>query len=231
METETLGAVQHVDFSLLGLFWQAGPVVKLVMIILLAASVWSWAIAIQKHLTYRRARQRIADFEGQFWSGEPLDELFARIGERPRGDPEAVFCAGMSEWQRSLTDSGGLVPGVQSRIERAMDVAIARVSDRLTAGLGVLASVGATTPFIGLFGTVWGIMTVFTEIGAQQDTSLAVVAPGIGEALAATALGLAAAIPAVIFFNALSNEAERITAEHEAFADEFSTLLSRQLEG
>ncbi|MCC6008301.1 MAG: protein TolQ [Rhodobacteraceae bacterium] len=231
MLTKSLGTAAQADFSLLGMFWQAGVVVQITMLLLIAASIWSWSIAIQKHLSFRAARRRIAEFEAAFWSGEPLDEYYVRIADNPRGDPEAVFCAGMAEWQRSLTDAGGLIPGVQQRIERAMDVAISRAADRMTTGLGVLASVGATTPFVGLFGTVWGIMTVFGEIGVQQNTTLAVVAPGISEALAATALGLMAAIPAVIFYNALSAEAERLTGAHEAFADEFSTLLSRQLDG
>lgn len=231
MLSKTIGTAGQADFTLLGMFWQAGFVVQVTMVLLVAASVWSWSIAIQKHLAFRTARRRIAAFEATFWSGEPLDEYYQRIADNPRGDPEAVFCAGMAEWQRSLTDEGGLIPGVQQRIERAMDVAISRAADRMTSGLGVLATVGATTPFVGLFGTVWGIMSVFGDIGMQQNTTLAVVAPGISEALLATALGLMAAIPAVIFYNALSSEAERLTGAHEAFADEFSTLLSRQLDG
>ena len=136
----------------------------------------------------------------------------------------------MTEWRRSQRDDGGLIAGVLQRVERAMNVAIGREGDRLTRGLPFLATVGSTAPFIGLFGTVWGIKTAFEGIALSQDTSLAVVAPGIAEALLATALGLLAAIPAVVFYNKLSGDAERVTGNWEAFADEFSTLLSRQMD-
>jgi len=231
METEALAAAQAVDFSLAALFWRATLTVKLVMIALVLASFWVWAIVIQKFINYRAARQETAAFDRAFWSGEPLDELYDQIGEAPRSAPEKIFSAGMTEWNRSHRRDGALIAGAQSRIDRSMDVAIGRESDRLNGGLTVLATVGATAPFIGLFGTVWGIKHAFEEIALQQNTSLAVVAPGIAEALVATALGLFAAIPAVIFYNKLSNDAERITSEYEAFADEFSTILSRQLDG
>jgi biopolymer transport protein TolQ len=201
------------------------------MIALVLASFWVWAIVIQKFINYRAARQETAEFDKAFWSGEPLDELYDQIGEVPRSAPEKIFFAGMTEWNRSHRRDGALIAGAQSRIDRSMDVAIGRESDRLNGGLTVLATVGATAPFIGLFGTVWGIKHAFEEIALQQNTSLAVVAPGIAEALVATALGLFAAIPAVIFYNKLSSDAERITSEYEAFADEFATILSRQLEG
>ncbi|MGG7645634.1 protein TolQ [Rhodovulum sp. YNF3179] len=231
METEALAAAQAVDFSLAALFWRATFTVKLVMIALVLASFWVWAIVIQKFINYRAARQETAEFDKAFWSGEPLDELYDQIGEVPRSAPEKIFFAGMTEWNRSHRRDGALIAGAQSRIDRSMDVAIGRESDRLNGGLTVLATVGATAPFIGLFGTVWGIKHAFEEIALQQNTSLAVVAPGIAEALVATALGLFAAIPAVIFYNKLSSDAERITSEYEAFADEFATILSRQLEG
>jgi biopolymer transport protein TolQ len=136
----------------------------------------------------------------------------------------------MTEWRRSHRDDGNLIAGVTARIERAMNVAISRENDRLTRGLPFLATVGSTAPFIGLFGTVWGIKTAFEEIAISQNTSLAVVAPGIAEALVATALGLLAAIPAVIFYNKLSADSDRLIGNQEAFADEFSTILSRQLD-
>lgn len=231
METETLAAVQDIDFSLLALFWRAGIVVKLVMVILVAASAWGWAVIIEKFINYRRARTEAAAFDGEFWSGQPLDELYERIGDVPDGGAERIFAAGMVEWHRSHRDDGVLIMGAQARIERSMDVAIAREAERLNGGLTLLASIGSTAPFIGLFGTVWGIKNAFEEIALQQNTNLSTVAPGIAEALVATALGLLAAIPAVIFYNKLSADAEAITADYEAFADEFSTILSRQLDG
>ncbi|QDY69532.1 protein TolQ [Qingshengfaniella alkalisoli] len=219
-----------IDFSFWALFARATLTVKLVMLMLFAASVWAWAIIIQKHLTYRRAKRRAARFDRAFWSGEPLDRLYQDIGGKPRGASERIFVAGMDEFNRSFRGDGGFIPGATSRIDRTMDVAIAKETERLTSGLSFLATVGSTAPFVGLFGTVWGIMHSFEQIALQQNTSLAVVAPGISEALFATALGLLAAIPAVIFYNKLSSDSARIVGEYEAFADEFSTLLSRELD-
>ena len=217
------------DFTLWALFARATLTVKIVMVLLIAASVWAWAVIVRKVLAFRRARARAEAFDAQFWSGEPLDELYEGMGE-PGEAPEAVFAAGMTEWRRSHRDDGGLIPGAVARIDRSMDVAIAKEADRLNSGLGLLATVGSTAPFVGLFGTVWGIMNAFVEIAEAQDTSIAVVAPGIAEALLATGLGLLAAIPAVVAYNKLSADAEKITAGHEAFADEFATILSRQLD-
>ena len=230
MEADTLALAQQMDFSLWALFARATLIVKLVMAVLVLASFWSWSIVIQKLITYRAARREAADFDQAFWSGEPLDGLFDEIGAQPDGSAQSVFAAGMVEWRRSHRDDGGLIAGAQSRIDRSMDVAIAKVAEKLQKGLPVLATVGSTAPFIGLFGTVWGIMHAFIEIAAQQNTNLAVVAPGIAEALLATGLGLLAAIPAVIFYNKLSADSDRILAGYEAFADEFSTILSRQLD-
>ncbi|PRY95642.1 cell division and transport-associated protein TolQ [Hasllibacter halocynthiae] len=218
------------DLSLWGLFAQSSLTVKLVMIALVVASVWAWAIIVRKLLRYRAAKAEAARFDEKFWSGEPLDELYETIGPNPGTGPERVFSAGMTEWRRSHRESGGLIPGATARIDRSMDVAIAKEAEDLEKGLPFLATVGSTAPFIGLFGTVWGIMNAFTEIAAQQNTNLAVVAPGIAEALFATALGLLAAIPAVIFYNKLTSDAGRITAGMEGFADEFGTLLSREVD-
>lgn len=231
MEADILGQAAGIDFSIWGLFARATLTVKLVMLILIAASFWAWAIIVQKLIDFRRARAEAAAFDAAFWSGEPLDELFERIGAQPTGASEKIFAAGMVEWRRSHRSDGGLIPGAQARIDRSMDVAIAKEAEALTRGLPLLATVGSTAPFIGLFGTVWGIMNAFIEIADQQNTNLAVVAPGIAEALLATGLGLLAAIPAVIFYNKLSADADRIVAGYEAFADEFSTILSRQLDG
>ncbi|WP_422030671.1 protein TolQ [Roseovarius sp.] len=230
MEAETLAMAQEMDFSLWALFARATIVVKLVMMMLIVASFWAWSIIIQKLITYRRARAEAERFDARFWSGDPLDELFDEIGPDPNGQSERVFAAGMMEWRRSHRDDGGLIPGATARIDRNMDVAVAKEADSLQSGLSVLATVGSTAPFIGLFGTVWGIMHAFIGIAEQQNTNIAVVAPGIAEALLATGLGLLAAIPAVIFYNKLSGDSDRIVAGYEAFADEFSTILSRQLD-
>ncbi|KZY32375.1 Tol-Pal system subunit TolQ [Roseovarius sp. HI0049] len=230
MEAETLAIAQEMDFSMWALFARATIVVKLVMLMLIIASFWAWSIIIQKIITYRRARAEAERFDARFWSGDPLDELFDEIGPDPSGQSERVFAAGMMEWRRSHRDDGGLIPGATARIDRNMDVAVAKEADSLQSGLSVLATVGSTAPFIGLFGTVWGIMHAFIGIAEQQNTNIAVVAPGIAEALLATGLGLLAAIPAVIFYNKLSGDSDRIVAGYEAFADEFSTILSRQLD-
>ncbi|MBC7142402.1 MAG: protein TolQ [Rhodobacteraceae bacterium] len=231
MDTQTLAMAQEIDFSLLALFWRSSFVVKLVMIMLTVASFWSWSIIVQKFISYRRARQEAAIFDRAFWSGEPLDELFEKIGSQPDGPSEKIFASGMVEWRRSHRQDGELIAGAQARIDRSMDVAIVKATENLTRGLPFLATVGSTAPFVGLFGTVWGIKVAFEQIAISQNTSLAVVAPGIAEALVATALGLLAAIPAVIFYNKLSTDSDRIIAGYEAFADEFATILSRQLDG
>ena len=230
METETLAFAQEIDFSFLALFLRATFTVKMVLIMLLVASFWAWAIIFQKHLNYRRARTASASFDRAFWSGEPLDELYDQIGAQPGGPSEKIFSAGMLEWRRSHRDDGGLIAGAQARIDRSMDVAIAKEAEDLNGGLSFLATVGSTAPFVGLFGTVWGIKNAFEQIATQQNTNLAVVAPGIAEALLATGMGLLAAIPAVVFYNKLSADSERIVSGYEAFADEFATILSRQLD-
>ncbi len=230
METETLAMAQEIDFSMLALFARATLTVKVVMILLMGMSFWSWSIIIQKFIQYRAAKREAEIFDRAFWSGEPLDELFEKIGPQPEGASEKVFSAGMLEWRRSHRQDGALIAGAQARIDRAMNVAIARESERLTTGLSFLATTGATAPFIGLFGTVWGIKHAFEQIAISQNTHLAVVAPGIAEALLATGIGLVAAIPAVVFYNKLNADSERILGNYESFADEFATILSRQLD-
>jgi biopolymer transport protein TolQ len=218
------------EYTMWALFMRATIIVKLVMIGLILASIWTWAIIVDKMIQFRKARAEASVFDRAFWSGEPLDGLFEAIGPDPRGQSEKIFAAGMLEWRRSHRQDGGLIAGAQARIDRSMDVAINKEAEALQRGLPILATVGSTAPFIGLFGTVWGIMNAFIEIAEQQNTSLAVVAPGIAEALLATGLGLLAAIPAVVYYNKLSADAARITAGYEAFADEFATILSRQLD-
>ena len=228
---ETLAVAQEIDFSMWGLFVRATLTVKLVMIMLIAASIWAWSIIFQRWYEYKVARREAERFEDRFWSGEPLEGLYDEIGPNPSGQSERVFAAGMNEWRRSHREDGGLIAGATARIDRSMDVAIQKEAEHLQRGLTVLATVGSSAPFIGLFGTVIGIMNAFIEIAEQQNTNLAVVAPGIAEALLATGLGLLAAIPAVIFYNKLSSDSDRIIAGYEAFSDEFATILSRQLDG
>jgi len=230
MDTGTLALAREIDFSFLALFLRATLTVKIVLIMLIIASFWSWAIIIQKHINFRKVRAASEVFDRAFWSGEPLDDLYDQIGHQPQGPSEKIFAAGMLEWRRSHKQDGGLIAGAQSRIDRSMDVAIAKEAEELNRGLSFLATVGSTAPFVGLFGTVWGIKSAFEQIAIQQNTNLAVVAPGIAEALLATGLGLLAAIPAVVFYNKLSADSDRIVSGYEAFADEFATILSRQLD-
>jgi len=230
METNLLTATPEIDFSLLALFARATLTVQIVMIGLMCMSIWSWTVIIQKHVLYRLSRREASVFDRAFWSGEPLDELFEKIGPQPSGPSQKIFASGMLEWRRSHRSDGGLIAGAQARIDRAMDVAIARESERLNKGLSFLATTGSTAPFIGLFGTIWGIKHAFEQIALSQNTSLAVVAPGIAEALLATGIGLLAAIPAVVFYNKLNSDSEHILGGYESFADEFATILSRQLD-
>jgi biopolymer transport protein TolQ len=218
------------DFSFLGLFLQAHPVVKAVILGLILASIWCWSIVIEKSLAFSRARSQTDEFERVFWSGQSLDELYLSLSQKPVSAIGALFVAAMREWRRSIETTARPLPGVQMRIERVMEVTITREMERLERRLLFLATVGSVAPFGGLFGTVWGIMTAFQGIAASKNTSLAVVAPGIAEALFATALGLLAAIPAVIFYNNFTQSASRLAQRFEAFADEFSAIVSRQLD-
>jgi biopolymer transport protein TolQ len=218
------------DFSIWALFWQADLIVKTVMIGLLLASIWCWAIIVDKSMLYGRAQREMNRFERIFWSGQSLEELYQQMSERPSMGLGAVFVAAMKEWKRSHEQNAASFIGMQARLEKVLDVAISRESENLEKRLGFLATVGSASPFIGLFGTVWGIMNAFTAIAASSSTNLAVVAGPIAEALFATALGLLAAIPAVIAYNKLSGDANKMISRLEGFADEFSTILSRQLE-
>ncbi len=222
------------DMSMLGLFLQADIIVKVVMSMLMFASVWSWAIIFEKRSTLKRLNSRAGRFEDSFWSGEPLDKLYERVKKGKQDPLLKTFCAGMEEWHNGV--AGG-VPSKESiqaslrqQIERAMSVTINREMNTLERGMTFLASIGATAPFVGLFGTVWGIMNSFTSIAHTNNTSLAVVAPGIAEALFATALGLVAAIPAVIAYNILTNSLHRYADRLDAFVSEFSAILSRHLD-
>jgi biopolymer transport protein TolQ len=218
------------DLSIFTLFWQAHWIVKLVMIGLLAASIWVWAIVVDKTILYRRTRQAMDSFENAFWSGQSLEELYRTLSAKPTYSMGALFVAAMREWKRSFEGHAKSFAGLQMRVEKVMSVSIAREIERLEKRLLVLATVGSAGPFIGLFGTVWGIMTSFQSIAASKNTSLAVVAPGIAEALFATAIGLAAAIPATIFYNKFSAEVNKQAQRLEGFADEFAAILSRQID-
>jgi biopolymer transport protein TolQ len=222
-------AIPH-DLSFWGMFWAAHFVVKAVMLGLIAASLWSWAIIINKYLLYSRFEKSMDRFEETFWSGNSLEELYDTLSNRPTSGMAAVFVAGMREWKRSFSAASSAYLGLQARIEKVLDVSIARESERLESQLLVLASIASAAPFVGLFGTVWGIMTSFQAIAVSKNTSLAVVAPGIAEALFATAIGLFAAIPALVFYNALQGRVARSQARMESFADEFSSILSRHMD-
>ncbi len=227
--TELAGAGTIADYSFWALFVRAHLFVQAVIVVLVVFSVWSWAVMIEKFRSYRHVRRSIAAFEEAFWSGGELESLYERVRVAPQSPIERVFISGMAEWTRSFGSGGKPLVGSPARIERALHVEVAREVDMLRERLGVLATVGSISPFIGLFGTVWGIKNSFESIALSQNTNLAIVAPGIAEALVATALGLLAAIPAVIGYNRFQSEAERIGARFEAFADEFTTLLSRQI--
>jgi biopolymer transport protein TolQ len=231
---ELAGSVAAHNMSMWGLFMQADIIVKVVMIALLGASFWCWAIIFDKLLRLRSLWQKAEQFEESFWSGGSLEDLYDRIGSRPIDPMSAIFVAAMREWRRSaakgLTEKENARVSLPQRIDRVMHVTLGREMDTLERNLGVLASVGSTAPFIGLFGTVWGIMNSFQSIAATKNTSLAVVAPGIAEALFATALGLVAAIPAVIAYNKISSDMDRYAKRLENFSGEFGAILSRQLE-
>jgi biopolymer transport protein TolQ len=229
MEQIALAAPEG-QYSLWALFMQAGIIVKLVMIGLVLASVWTWAIVIDKLIAMSRIRKAMDRFEEIFWSGQSLEELYRALAEKKTSGMGTVFMAAMREWKKSFERGAKSAHSLQTRIDRAMDLAIAREMEGVESRLGFLASVGSGAPFIGLFGTVIGIMTSFQAIAGSKSTNLAVVAPGIAEALLATAIGLLAAIPATIAYNKLSGDAGKLSARLEGFADEFSAILSRQLD-
>ena len=214
-----------------GLFVQLHWIVNYgVLIGLMLASVWVWAIAIDKLFLFSRTRRDMDRFEQAFWSGQSLEELYRTLSARPNTSMAALFVAAMREWKRSFEGQARSIAGLQMRIEKVMVVTIPREIERMERRLLVLATVGSAGPFIGLFGTVWGIMTSFQSIAQSQNTSLTVVAPGIAQALFATAIGLMAAIPATIFYNKFSSEVNKQAHRMEGFADEFAAILSRQID-
>jgi len=231
MDVHTTQIAAQQGFSLLHMFWEAHIVVKIVMLGLIAASIGCWAVIFEKFYVVARVRRATDKFEQLFWSGQSLDDLYLTLGTRASEAMASLFMAAMREWKRSQTaamKSG--FHGVQQRIEKVMDVQLQREMAKLESKLLFLATVGSTAPFIGLFGTVWGVMNSFRAIAVTKSTNLAVVAPGLAEALAATGLGLLAAIPAVIFYNKFASDIGKIGARLENFADEFSAIISRQLD-
>ena len=218
--------------SIMEIVLAAPLVVQLVMGLLVFLSIWTWAIIVSKILMLWGATRNAGRFEDAFWSGGNLDELYDRMGQNPKDPIQSVFVAGMREWRRSPGSAAvGNTLSIAQRIDRAMQLTISRELGRMEGQMIVLASIGTAAPFIGLFGTVWGVMNSFLGIAAAGNTTLAVVAPGIAEALLATALGLVAAIPASIAFNKFSTDLARYAGRLEDFAGRFSTILARQLEG
>ncbi len=234
VESAAVGQSFSGDLSLISLFMHADIIVKCVALILVCASIWSWAIIFEKRTTLSKLNRRANRFEDAFWSGEPLDKLYQRIKKSPHDPMLKTFSAGMEEWQNTvetgLPDRESLQASLRQRVERAMTIAISREMARLERGMTFLATIGSTAPFVGLFGTVWGIMSSFNSIAHSNNTSLAVVAPGISEALFVTALGLLAAIPSVVAYNGYSNRLNRYATRLDAFVTEFSAILSRHLE-
>jgi len=228
--TQKVLAPAHGHISMLEMFLGASLTVQVVMVGLLLASIWSWAIIFSKIFLFRRARRETDRFEQLFWSGQSLEELYANLSRGRTESMASLFVAAMREWKRTMEGNPRTLGGIQMRVEKVMDVTIAREMERLDRSLLFLATVGSTAPFVGLFGTVWGIMTSFQAIAATKSSNLAVVAPGIAEALFATALGLLAAIPSVIFYNKLSADSGRLGQRLEGFADEFSAIISRQID-
>ncbi len=226
------GSTGALDFGMLALFERADLIVKSVIILLLLASIWCWAIIFEKWIAVRRLNKRSNAFEKIFWSGQSLDDLYDRISAEPRDPMSAVFVAAMREWRRSPSKPGigGATASLAERIDRVMHITVQREMDRVERYMTFLATTGSTAPFIGLFGTVWGIMNSFQSIALSKNTSLAVVAPGIAEALFATALGLLAAIPAVVAYNKLSRDLDRYAGRLDNFAGEFGAILSREME-
>jgi len=221
------------DFSVIGLIQQADLVVQSVMVVLLFASVISWGIILHKFFVFKRELFHIRSFERKFWECKSLRDLYYNIGNSPRSCIESIFYVGMHEWNKSFDERGenGIVSSFfREHFERAMKVSIDKHEMRLLSSMDFLATVGAVTPFIGLFGTVWGVKSSFQGIATSQSANLAVVAPGIAEALIATAFGLFVAIPAVVAYNMLNRSADRITGGMSIFAEEFYLLLSRQAE-
>lgn len=238
MDTQTLTDVTAnaaVQMSMWDMVWSSDMVTKVVMIGLIAASIWSWAIIIEKIGTLRQVKRMSKSFEEKFWSGGSLDRLYDSIGNHPRDPMSAMFISAMKEWKRtnilkSKTDRGLRGVSLQQRIEKAMEVSMDKELEALDTRMGFLASTGSVAPLVGLFGTVWGIINSFNAIAVTQTNSLSAIAPGIAEALFTTAFGLIAAIPAVVAYNKISSDIDRYAGGLENFLSEFSSILSREID-
>lgn len=230
---QTAGNVSAIDMSITGMFMEADIIVKAVILLLFAASFWSWAIIFSKVLSFRNIKSKTDKFEGAFWSGDLLEDLYERIKHHADHPMAQIFVAGMYEWKLPSPQEKSrqeMKVGLKERILQSMSLARNKAMDDLERNLGFLATVGSTAPFVGLFGTVWGIMNSFQSIAALKNTTLTVVAPGIAEALFATAAGLFAAIPAVIFYNMFSNDLNRLSNRLDDFVSEFGSIISRELD-
>ncbi len=226
-----LGGDEAIGLSIWSLIGQADPIVKGVMLILLLSSLWSWTVIFQKLWKFRGLRRSANIFEREFWSGAALDDLYRRLGSRPNNPMASAFAAGMEEWRDAPAPKRASgAAALLTRVGKVMSLTADREIDLVERYLSSLATIGATAPFIGLFGTVWGIMNSFQAIALTKNTTLAVVAPGIAEALLATAFGLIAAIPAVVAYNKLSSDVDRYSTRVGTFTDEFTVVLSRELD-
>ena len=233
VDSVQLGGSVDTDLSIVGLFLAADPVVKAVMLGLIIVSIVTWAIIFDKILKLRGLRAHARAFEDSFWSGGPIEELYDKVGTNPHDPMSLVFSEAMREWRNSkdlARKSEEVRASLRARIQQIMNLTIDREMERLEKNMSFLASVGSTAPFVGLFGTVWGIMDAFQSIAATKTTALSVVAPGIAEALFATALGLIAAIPAVVAYNKISHDLDRFAQSLEGFSAEFISILSRNLD-
>jgi len=228
------GSMAAPEFSMWALFMRADWVVKGVILVLVLASVWCWAIIFEKITRLKKLNGLAQTFEKTFWSGQSLEDIFDKIGNQPKDPMSAVFVSAMREWRRAA-EKGNVAltianTSLAERMDRVMHITVSREMEGVERYMTFLASTGSTAPFIGLFGTVWGIMNAFQSIAMSKNTALAVVAPGISEALFATALGLLAAIPAVLAYNKISRDLERYAGRLDSFAIEFSAILSRMME-
>ena len=232
MGAEEATMVANQGLSMFSLFAQASWVVKSIIVLLIGCSFWSWTVMFAKFTMLSKLKKNANRFEDAFWNCGSIDVFFENINAKSDDPFVSVFITGMKEWKRAKelikTTIGGISLG--DRVVRVMDVTVGREIDYLEQHLGFLATVGSTAPFVGLFGTVWGIMNSFEAIGISQNTNLAAVAPGIAEALFTTALGLIIIIPAVVAYNKIANEINRYRTRLEAFVDEFSAIISRQME-
>ena len=225
---------ESIDFSMLSLFLRADYVVKSVIIILIIASIYSWTIIVAKLIRIKQLKKLEKEFEDIFWSGNSFEDLYETLNFNKQDPKSKIFCAAITEWRKSKSDtlesSYSNINSLKDRMQRSMIVTFNKESEIVEKNLTFLATAGSTAPFVGLFGTVWGIMNSFKSIAVAQNTNLSVVAPGIAEALFATALGLFVAIPAVVAYNKISSDLSKYFVSLETFMDEFTTIFFRQLE-